>query len=258
MILTADYHTHTKYSHGKGSVFDNALSAKQSGLSQIGITDHGFSHPAFGLRLSKTDKLIKDCKQAESETGVKVLVGIESNIVSVNGEVDLKPERYDKFDLFLAGIHKFIIYKFGSYFNFSIPNLFYSSFGIKNVPERLIKKTTQAYINVIKKNPIDVITHIGFCCFCDPVEVAKVAGDYGTYIELNAKKVHLSEEQLYKVSRTGARFVVNSDAHTPDRVGEISLVEKQLNNSDFPLDRIDNINGRLPFFRFAEFKEKKL
>jgi len=53
MILTADYHTHTPYSHGKGTVMENAARAKELGLKQIGITDHGFSHLAFGLmRLS--------------------------------------------------------------------------------------------------------------------------------------------------------------------------------------------------------------
>ena len=52
MILTADYHTHTKYSHGKSSVLENAIWAKDHGLKQIAVTDHGFSHPAFGLTKS--------------------------------------------------------------------------------------------------------------------------------------------------------------------------------------------------------------
>ena len=53
MILTADYHTHTPYSHGKGTVEENAARAKELGLKQIGITDHGFSHLAFGLKRKK-------------------------------------------------------------------------------------------------------------------------------------------------------------------------------------------------------------
>ena len=48
MIITADYHTHTVFSHGKGDVIDNVKSAKEKGLNAIGITDHGFNHPAFG------------------------------------------------------------------------------------------------------------------------------------------------------------------------------------------------------------------
>ena len=50
MKLTADYHTHTPYSHGKGTVDENAARAKALGLKQLGITDHGFAQLAFGLR----------------------------------------------------------------------------------------------------------------------------------------------------------------------------------------------------------------
>lgn len=59
MILTADYHTHTPYSHGKGTVEENAARAKELGLKQIGITDHGFSHLAFGLKREKSSRF--DC-----------------------------------------------------------------------------------------------------------------------------------------------------------------------------------------------------
>ena len=258
MQLTADFHTHTTYSHGKGSVMENALVAKEKGLKMVGISDHGFAHSVFGLSKKKIPNLIIDTKEATEKTGVKVLVGIESNVTSLSGDVDLKPCLYDKFDIFLAGIHKLIFFKFGSYFRFGIPNLMYTTFKSKNASKGLIDRTTKAMIEVIKKNPVDVITHLNFCSYLDPVEIAKVASDYGTYIELNAKKVHLSDEDLYKVYNTGARFLINSDAHTPDRVGEISLVENTLKKINFPLDKIDNIEGRLPNFRFKAFKEKSL
>ena len=35
MILSSDYHTHTKYSHGKGTIIENAIVAKQKGLKKI-------------------------------------------------------------------------------------------------------------------------------------------------------------------------------------------------------------------------------
>ena len=57
------------------------------------------------------------------------------------------------------------------------------------------------------------------------------------------------------VLKTDARFIVNSDAHSADRVGDTKRVEEQLARLDFPMDRIDNIDGRFPSFRFAEFKK---
>ena len=88
--------------------------------------------------------------------------------------------------------------------------------------------------------------------------MAKVAADYGTYIELNAKKTHLTDEELYAVAKTGVKFVIDSDAHTPDRVGEISLVEKMLERVSVPNEQIMNVDGKIPVMRFKAFKEKTL
>ena len=78
-----------------------------------------------------------------------------------------------------------------------------------------------------------------------------------TYIELNSKKAHLTDEELFAVCETGVRFVVDSDAHSVDRVGDTKLVEEQLARVCLPPERIDNIDGRLPKFRFAEFKRHR-
>ncbi len=256
MVLTADYHTHTTYSHGKNSVLENALVAKEKGLLELGISDHGFSHPAFGLTERKLPKLSKDIALAKQQTGVNVLLGIESNIIGTDGTVDLKSYLYDDFDVFLAGIHKFVLYKFGTWFSLAFPNLFSSWFNRKNIPERLKKENTKTFINVIKNNPVDIITHINFCCFADAKEVAKVARDYGTYIELNAKKVHLTDQELYDIASTGVKFVIDSDAHSKERVGEISLVKNLLSRVQINREQIANIDGRLPEFRFKKFKER--
>ncbi len=255
MILTSDYHTHTTYSHGKGTVLENALIAKEKGLKEVGISDHGFSHPAFGLRAHKLPSLRKDCDNATIETGVKVLMGIESNIIGTDGAVDLKQKYYDKFDVFLAGIHKLVMFKFKSLFTLGLPDLINSTLKRTSVSDRLRKENTKTFVNVIKNNPVDVITHLNFCCYADAVEVAKVARDYGTYIELNCKKGHLTDEELYAVADTGVKFVIDSDAHTPSRVGEISLMEKTLERVNINKAQIMNIDGRLPDFRFKRFKD---
>lgn len=54
------------------------------------------------------------------------------------------------------------------------------------------------------------------------------------------------------------RFIVDSDAHSPDRVGDTKIVDDILSRVAVPRERIDNIDGRTPRFRFAEFKEKNL
>ncbi len=255
--LQADYHTHTPFSHGKNTVLENAIEAKKKGLVELGITDHGFSHLAFGLRRSKIEYLKKECQMASEETGVQVLVGMEANILSCDGKTDMKESDYKDFDLFVCGKHVLVGYaNLKAWWRYFGGNFVADKFH-KNPSEKLVDYNTKAYIEAIKKNPIDVLSHIGFLTPCDVKEVAKCAGDYGTYIELNAKKQHLTDEELLSLLETGCRFVIGSDAHTSNRVGEVLLVEEQLKRVKFPLDRIDNIDGRTPSFRFADWKNKK-
>ena len=256
MILTADYHTHTPYSHGENTVEENVARAKEIGLQQIAISDHGYTHISLGIRHKQTESYIADCKAAAEKYGIDVLVGIEANICGLSGKSDLTEKDFENFDVYLCGNHVWVKYdKFSDYPLYCWSNIALNKF-LKASPKWLVKRNTQAYINTIKRNPIDAVTHIGHICPCDVLEVAKCAADYGTYIELNSKKTHFTDEQIMDmVLKTDARFIVNSDAHSADRVGDTKRVEEQLARLDFPMDRIDNIDGRFPSFRFAEFKK---
>ncbi len=254
MILTADYHTHTPYSHGKDTVLENARAAKKLGLKEVGITDHGFNHLLFGLKRKNLADLRKEIDEAKKLTGVNVLMGMESNLISLEGDTDMKESDLEHFDLYLCGIHEVLKYKsFSDMYNIMLKNYTAYKFG-KKPSQKVIDNTTKAYINAIKNNPIDILTHINYKCFCNLEEVAKCCADYGTYIEINTKKRHVSAEELNIMASTGARFIIDSDAHSADRVGDMKIAEEVLAQASFPLDRIDNIDGRLPDFRFKEYK----
>ena len=51
--MTYDIHTHTTFSHGKGSMEDNVKAAIEKGLSAVAISDHGPGHINYGF--TKTD-----------------------------------------------------------------------------------------------------------------------------------------------------------------------------------------------------------
>ncbi|MBP5177558.1 MAG: hypothetical protein ILP02_03125, partial [Clostridia bacterium] len=122
---------------------------------------------------------------------------------------------------------------------------------------RLIDYNTKVYCNAIKNNPVDILTHPGFRVFCDPVTVANCCADYGTYFEINTKKTHLSADEWRDViDKTKVNFVIDSDAHRPERVGEVSLFDKLDEVVRFPRERIFNIGGKTPVFRFSEFKKR--
>jgi len=257
MILTADFHTHTPYSHGKGTVMENAAAAKKIGLKQIGITDHGFAQLAFGVDRKKVPSLKKDCAEAEKALGIRVYVGIEANILGEDGKTDMLESDYKDFELFIAGKHVLVSYDTPkAFFGYFLGNFFTDKLKLKP-SAALIKRNTRAYINTIKNNPVDIISHLNYLCPSNALEAAKCAADYGTYIELNSKKSHLTDEELSDiVIKTSARFVIDSDAHSVDRVGDTRLVDEQLSRVNVPRERIDNIDGRLPSFRFFEYKKK--
>ena len=258
MILTADYHTHTPYSHGKNTVLENAKAAKAANLKEIAITDHGFNHILFGLKRKNLTSLRAEIDEAEKLTGVKVLLGMESNIISVDGDADMKLDDFQNFDIFLCGIHEVVKYrKFSDFYNIMVKNYSAYKFG-KKPSQKVIDNTTKAYINVIKNNPVDILTHINYKCYCNLEEVAKCCADYGTYIEINTKKRHVSAEELNLMASTGVRFVIDSDAHSADRVGDTKIAEEILAEASVPMEQIDNIDGRLPDFRFKQYKIKNL
>ena len=114
------------------------------------------------------------------------------------------------------------------------------------------------YINAIKNNPIDILTHPGYLVFADAEEVAKCCRDYGTLFEINSRKSHLSDDDWVKVINTGVDFVVNSDAHEPKNIGQVDFANELIARLEIPLDRIKNIDGKLPTnMRFEAFKKGK-
>lgn len=258
MILTADYHTHTTFSHGKGSILDNALSASEKGLKQIAITDHGYGHRAYGIKHKKVPYMKELCIDATIKTGVEVLFGVESNILGLSGKTDMRESDMRYMDVYLAGVHKFITYeKLKEWYLLLYKNWRYKK--SENPPNELIKRNTEVYINAIKNNPIDVLAHPGYCCFINAYDVASCCADYGTYFEIDARKTHLLDSEWEEVLKTSVKFVVDSDAHAPQNVGVIGSAEELIKRVGIPLDRIENIQGRLPnFSRFSEYKQKKI
>ncbi|MBO5926445.1 MAG: hypothetical protein J6Q38_02665, partial [Clostridia bacterium] len=128
----------------------------------------------------------------------------------------------------------------------------------KDKPSKsLIKRDTQIYINVIKNNPIDILAHPGYCIFADMVEVAKCCRDYNTLFEIDARKEHISDETWLEVAKTGVKFVLNSDAHSPNSIGNIDLALKMFERTSFPTNQIVNVNGLMPEkLRFSEYKNR--
>lgn len=248
MILLGDYHTHTKYSrhnHGKGSVLENASVALNKGLKQIAITDHGFSHRAYGVRRSQIPQAKEDILNAKEITGIDILLGVEANLISCDGKVDIEESDLQYLDILLMGYHKMA--RMSSLKDKN--KLFFANyFGgpFKPSKERIVRNTT-AFLRALDKYPIDVITHLNYGCPTDTLAVAKMAKEKGTLIELNGKRINFTDEELLIMAGEGVKFIVNSDAHEPERVGECNNAINTIFRLDLPLSQVVNVD-KLPKF----------
>lgn len=253
-MLVADYHTHTTYSHGKGSVLDNAMYAKKMGLKSIAITDHGFGHIAFGIKRKEVAKLRADIDKAIRQTGVNIYLGIEANIRSFNGDVDVKKSDFDSLQLLVVGFHNFVKAPILEWCRFVFGNVLANLFKI--VSKRRIKRNTQAYIKALNRYPIDIISHLNYTCRVDCYEVAKACEQTNTYIELNGKRVHFSKKDVEDMLKTNVKFVINSDAHKKERVGDAGCGIEMAKMYGIPLDRIVNLHEEIIVKSKTNFEDK--
>ena len=249
MILYGDYHTHTKYSrngHGKGTVLENASSALNKGLKQIAITDHGFNHKFYGVRKKDIFNVKEDILNAKEVTGVDILLGIEANLISKGGDVDIQEQDFEFLDIILMGHHKMVkMSTLRDRIELGYANMFGSPY--RPSEERLNRNTT-AFLKALDKYPIDVITHLNYGCPTDTLAVARMAREKGTLIELNGKRINFTDEEIETMASEGVKFIVNSDAHKPENVGECNNALNTIFRLGLPLSQIVNID-KLPRFQ---------
>lgn len=251
MKLIGDYHTHTIYSstpkpsarHAKGTIRENAEVALAKGLKEIAITEHGPGHYLYGLRQKNIPKMRDEIDRLNQEfgpRGLKILLGIESNIIGLDGTLDIDEKFLKYMDVLLMGYH------YGA-----LPKGIRDGMGLyllnpisKRIPigkEKAMELNTKAYIKALKRYPVDLITHPGSKAKIDIVEVAREAYKRGTALEISSKHSELSVENIKKLLDEDVIYMVNSDAHRPEDVGNVENGIRKAREAALPLDRIKNI-----------------
>lgn len=236
--MVYDHHTHTTYSHGKGSILDNVKAAHEKGLKSIAITDHGPGNFFYGMKMKLIPQMREDIKAAkEIYPDVKVFLGVEANTILKVPYLDVRPSEWDKLDIVLAGYH-FAVMGSGM-----VPN----RLGLKS--QSLLVQNTDMILNALYYsedcgNHIDILTHPGDKGPFDIDNIARACEDTGTFMEINLKHPHLSVSEIKIAAKYDVKFVISSDAHVPQNVG---IFEPQLLRAlDAGLDpeRIVNIRAR--------------
>ena len=233
MKITKDLHTHSRYSkfyHGKSTIREVVEAAVAKGLKTIAITDHAPDH-MFGVWPFLLKKRKREIEKLRKEfPNIEILCGLETNLVSQKGNIDVTKKQRENLDICLMGFHKtagMFLHPF-----FALKMLF---------GKNKIERNTNAYVSAIENNKIDVITHLKQYINVDCGKIAEVAAKYGTLIEINNRHLFFNEDDVKAMLATDCKFVIDSDAHRARNVGEVGTALEFVKKYNIPIERIVNV-----------------
>lgn len=235
--IKVDTHTHTlASSHAYSTVMENAQYAAKNGMEAIAITDHAPMLPDAPHIWH-----FRNLKNIPRELfGVKILYGVELNILGLDGSVDSDGMPINKMDVVNASIHA-PAFKDGAGHD-----------------------CTAAYEKLVKNPDIDIICHSGNPDYTyDYDYIVSMAKEYNKLIEINNHSFAVrktSIENCIKIAELCKKYetgvVVTSDAHFCMDIGEYSSALNMLKEINFPPELI--INRTLKDFEKFIGRRKKL
>lgn len=224
MNLILDTHSHTIASgHAYNTINEMAKSAADKGLKLLAITEHAPMMPgAASYMYFLNYKALK-----REKYGVKLLFGVEFNILDKNGTLDLRGDSVNGIDIGIASMHR-PCYKTGT-----------------------AEENLNAYIRAMENPHVNIIGHPDDARF--PVDMEKLviaAKEHSVLLELNNASLNPkgfrqnTEENdtlmLELCKKYNQPIVVGSDAHTEDDVGDFGLALKIIEKTNFPEELVIN------------------
>ncbi|WP_418790970.1 PHP domain-containing protein [Phosphitispora sp. TUW77] len=250
MEFFADWHTHSKYSDGKGTIAENAEAALAIGLSELAITDHGPGNIGTGVKDGGTYfQIIDEVRDvAKRYPGLTLKVGAEADITSSDGSIDIPREVWDKLDILIVGLHPYVVPA-------SLEGL-WSVVGInqlagisRGVREKARISNTKALKEAVFRHEVDFISHPNLKMPVDISELSAACAASDTAIEINTGHHYDKDDIVRTAMKTGVNFVVCSDAHFPASIGELQEGAVVLEKFGVPEERV--LNAVLKEKRFS-------
>lgn len=246
MKVIADYHTHTIYSHGMGTIEENVKAAIKKGLKAVAITDHGPGYLKYGIdkqNYKKMRKQVDELKEKYSGT-LDILLGVEANVMDEKGILDVDDDILKYSDILLVGFHFDIVYKeFLAEVRSKLSR--YESIKAKidkDLYTEILEINTEAMIGAMKLYNIDIITHPNDKQPISISKVAEIASETNTAFEINNFHRHPNISELKQGMKCeNLKFVISSDAHRPKDVGNFSMALKIFNSIQLDVSKVKNI-----------------
>jgi putative hydrolase len=224
--LTVDTHTHTIASgHAFSTVQELADAAAKKNLKMIAITDHGPAMRGAPILLYFSSLF----SLPDAISGVKILRGVEANIIDYDGNIDMPDSSLEPLDFVMAGFHDVVLRPCGD-----------------------VASNTRALLQVIANPLVDAISHPGNPVFqIDAQEVAAFAKKHGKLLEINNNSANVRAGSMENCVEIAALcrdmdipVVCGSDAHISFDVGSFSNVLDILKRVNFPKELVLNTSPR--------------
>ena len=243
MKLLRDVHTHTNYSHGENTIEEMVKKAVEVGLEEIQITEHGrFHYYARKLNYERYLEMRNEVERLKPlYPQINILFGIESNVISTSGEIDVSSEEAKLFDVINVGFHCLCRLRFSAYFKFHLLFVLAYKLKLKCFVKPSYNACTKAMIKTLERNNINMIAHPTSNYRFDIVEVAKKCEETNTILEINDSRGEMSVEDVLLVKDMNVKFAVGSDAHSIRRVGSCDRAFEIIRDSGLDINKIVNV-----------------
>lgn len=239
--LKFDWHTHTVYSHGKGTIEDNVKRALELGLESIAVTDHGPGHFGYGFKRRDIPNMRRDIDELSMKyNDIKIYMSVEANIINTSGNLDVTPEEFELYDFIIAGYH------FGTLGENKSASLLLHSKNlvaskIKKFSNTLVDFNTELVVKALKNNRIKTLTHPGDKAEVDMAEIYKACEQTGTYLEISNRHKQLTVEQIKEAAAYDVQFIIGSDAHLAEKVGSCESALQRIEEAGLDPERVVNL-----------------
>lgn len=245
MEFFADWHTHSKYSDGRGSIEQNVVAALNGGLDEIAITDHGPANISAGVKGIHSYNLVREEVKRINEKypQIRVKTGAEADITDLEGTIDLPVECADSLDVLIVGLHPYVWpATLDAAWSLVVRNQ--TAQVSRGSREKVRTTNTKALKEAVNRYNVDFISHPDLQMPVDVGELSKACAAQGTAIEINTGHLYDKTALVRIAAKTGVDFVVNSDAHFPETVGHLEEGGRLLEKFNIPVQRV--LNARDP------------
>lgn len=244
MRSLADYHTHTRWSHGRGSVADNLLAAEKAGLEEVGISEHGPNLLFAGVPRRRWPALKEAVARARGQGKTRLLFNIEANVVSVDGEIDVPPSVMPDLDMLLVGLHPRILpAELGACWPFY--GMRWLALLSRRQRHLLFDTYTKALVRCVERYQVDIIVHPGYGLPIDSRALAQACASRGTRLEINCKHIDaIARDIALAAEIPEVEFVFGSDAHAPWAVGRFEAGCDLADRLGLDRERIVNVDWK--------------